>query len=76
MWYHDHALGITRLNVYVGLAGFYLLRDDNEENLINNNVIPGGDYEIEIVVQDRMFDTNGQLFWPAYPPMHQIPGSL
>lgn len=66
LWYHDHALGITRLNVYAGLAGFYLLRDDNEDALVNNNVIPGGDYEIEIVIQDRMFDMQGQLFWPAY----------
>lgn len=66
LWYHDHALGITRLNVYAGLAGFYLLRDDNEDALVANNVIPGGDYEIEIVIQDRMFDMQGQLFWPAY----------
>jgi len=66
LWYHDHALGITRLNVYAGLAGFYLLRDDNENNLINSGVLPGGDYEIEIVIQDRLFDTDGQLFWPAY----------
>ncbi|MEJ2615155.1 MAG: multicopper oxidase domain-containing protein, partial [Ignavibacteriaceae bacterium] len=67
LWYHDHALGITRLNVYAGLAGFYLLRDDYEEKLISQNVVPGGDYEIEIVIQDRMFDSNGELFWPAYP---------
>lgn len=67
LWYHDHALGITRLNVYAGLAGFYLLRDENENNLINGGVLPSGDQEIEIVIQDRMFDTEGQLFWPAYP---------
>ncbi|MCW8809627.1 MAG: multicopper oxidase domain-containing protein, partial [Ignavibacteriaceae bacterium] len=67
LWYHDHALGITRLNVYMGLAGFYLLRDDNENNLINTNVLPGGDYEIEIVIQDRDFTADGQLFWPANP---------
>jgi spore coat protein A len=66
LWYHDHALGITRLNVYAGLAGFYLLRDDNEEMLIETNVLPEEEYEIEIVIQDRMFDMDGQLFWPAY----------
>ena len=27
LWYHDHALGVTRLNVMSGLAGFYLVRD-------------------------------------------------
>jgi FtsP/CotA-like multicopper oxidase with cupredoxin domain len=67
LWYHDHALGITRMNVYMGLAGFYLLRDNNEENLTNTDVLPGGDYEIEIVIQDRSFDANGQLFWPGNP---------
>jgi len=67
LWYHDHALGITRLNVYAGLAGFYLLRDNNELGLINSGILPSGDYEIEIVIQDRMFDAAGQLFWPSLP---------
>jgi len=65
LWYHDHALGITRLNVYAGLAGFYLLRDDNEMNLISNEVLPSGDYEREIVIQDRNFYPDGELFLPA-----------
>ena len=34
LWYHDHALGITRLNVYAGLAGFYVLQDENRLNLV------------------------------------------
>ncbi len=33
LWYHAHTLGITRLNVYAGLAGFYLLRDRLERSL-------------------------------------------
>jgi spore coat protein A len=68
LWYHDHALGITRLNVYAGLAGFYLLRDDNETNLANTGVLPGGPYEIEIVIQDRMFTDDGALFFPSTDP--------
>jgi spore coat protein A len=64
LWYHDHALGITRQNVYAGLAGFYLLRDDNEEFLINNDMIPSGDFEIEMVIQDRMFYPDGTLAYP------------
>jgi FtsP/CotA-like multicopper oxidase with cupredoxin domain len=59
-WYHDHALGITRLNVYAGLAGFYLLRDPNNEPAN----LPSGAYEREIVFQDRSFDVNGQLMYP------------
>jgi spore coat protein A len=78
LWYHDHALGITRLNVYAGLAGFYLLRDANELALINGtdgvNQIPGGAYEIEMAIQDRMFSTNAagttaELYYPASPPL-------
>jgi spore coat protein A len=67
LWYHDHALGITRLNVYAGLAGFWFLRDDNEEYLINNNMIPSGDFETEIVIQDRMFWPDGRLAYPDVP---------
>ncbi|HWQ31733.1 MAG TPA: multicopper oxidase [Blastocatellia bacterium] len=61
LWYHDHTLGITRLNVYAGMVGFYLLRDPAFEGPLN---LPSGDYEREIVIQDRMFDVNGQLLYP------------
>ncbi len=63
LWYHDHALGITRLNVAAGLAGFYLLRDDWEASLN----LPSGAYEIPIVIQDRTFYDDGQLFYPEPP---------
>jgi spore coat protein A len=65
LWYHDHALGITRLNVYAGLAGFYQLEDKRERNLVKNNVLPKGAHDIEIVIQDRMFRSNGELFLPS-----------
>lgn len=52
LWYHDHTMGITRLNVYAGLAGLYLLRDPNEAALN----LPQGNYEIPLVLQDRMFN--------------------
>lgn len=68
LWYHDHALGITRLNVYAGLAGFYLLRDDNENAHIAADVLPSGPHEIELVLQDRQFTESGQLFFPADNP--------
>lgn len=56
LWYHDHAQGITRMNVYGGLAGFYLLRDDRETTLVNSGVLPTKQYEIPIVIQDRTFN--------------------
>lgn len=64
LWYHDHALGITRLNVYAGLAGFFILRDDNEDALVAAHQLPAGPYEIPLVIQDRMFDAFGQLLYP------------
>jgi spore coat protein A, manganese oxidase len=64
LWYHDHAVGITRLNVYAGLSGFYLLRDDEEHSLS----LPSGDYEIPLLLQDRSLDDAGQL---VYSPTHE-----
>lgn len=81
LWFHDHALGATRLNVYGGMAAFYLLRDPT----IERPDLPGGpgdtatvlDYsglvsatpvpmkaEVELAIQDRVFDTQGQLYFP------------
>jgi spore coat protein A len=61
LWYHDHAHGITRLNVYAGLAGAYLLRDATETALIKRNVLPSTTHEQEIILQDRWFNDDGQL---------------
>jgi spore coat protein A len=64
LWYHDHALGITRINVYAGLAGFYLIRDDQEDALN----LPSGPYEIPLMIQDRKFGVDGSLLYP--PPQN------
>jgi spore coat protein A len=61
LWYHDHALGINRLNVFAGLLGTYLLRDDFEDSLN----LPRGKYEIPLVFYDRMFDLESQLNYPV-----------
>ena len=63
LWYHDHALGITRLNVYAGLAGFYLIRDSQERKLN----LPKDSYEIPLLIQDRSFNPDGSLFYPRQP---------
>lgn len=66
LWFHDHTLGATRLNVYAGLAAFYLLRDPStlDTGIPAAGGLPAENYEIELAIQDRMFDTNGQLFFP------------
>ena len=68
VWYHDHALGITRLNVYAGMAGFYIIRDDDDTGLFGNPLsLPAFPYEIALAIQDKMFKDNGALFYPAFP---------
>jgi spore coat protein A len=61
LWYHDHAMGITRLNTYAGLFGLYVVRDAGEDRL----ALPRGDYEIPVVLFDRFLKPDGQLFYPA-----------
>jgi spore coat protein A, manganese oxidase len=73
LWYHDHTLGMTRLNVYAGPAGFYLLRGGPTDRV--KGKLPGPApalrdrpgrqyYEIPIAIQDRMFNDDGSLFFP------------
>ena len=64
LWYHDHALGITRLNVYAGLLGAFLVRDDFEDSLN----LPNGEHEIPLVLCDRIFGKDGRLFYPVSSP--------
>ncbi len=66
MWFHDHAMGATRLNVFAGLAGAYILRDEYDTGQEPNPVgIPGGAYEIPLVIQDRMFNPDGTFLYPV-----------
>ena len=58
IWFHDHTLGATRLNVYCGLAGAYLITDPANDPPNLPTLFP-------LVIQDRMFDTNGQFFFPT-----------
>jgi FtsP/CotA-like multicopper oxidase with cupredoxin domain len=53
MFYHDHAWGITRLNVYAGEAAAYLISDPKEQELVANGIIPAD--QIPLVVQDKTF---------------------
>jgi FtsP/CotA-like multicopper oxidase with cupredoxin domain len=62
IWFHDHVLGATRLNVYAGLAAAYLIVDPLNPPPAN---LPGPGAIVPLVIQDRMFDTTGQLFFPS-----------
>jgi FtsP/CotA-like multicopper oxidase with cupredoxin domain len=75
MFFHDHARGLTRTNVYAGMVSQYWIRDQFDTGLASNPLgLPAGAQEIELTIQDRQFDTNGQLFYPdtgaADPTIH------
>jgi spore coat protein A len=61
LWYHDHALGINRLNVFAGLLGTFFVRDEFEDSLD----LPRANYEIPLVIYDRVFDLESQLNYPV-----------
>ena len=63
LWYHDHAVGITRLNVFAGLAGGYLIR--NADDLGDGTLLPADPYEVPLIIQDRMFKADGSFDYPA-----------
>jgi spore coat protein A len=66
LWFHDHALGATRLNVFAGLAAAYILRDEFDTGEEPNPIgIPGGPYEIPLIIQDRQFNPDGTFLYPT-----------
>jgi spore coat protein A len=61
LWYHDHAMGIERLNQYAGLFGAFVVRDDVEDAL----ALPKGRHEVPLFLSDRLFGADGQLVYPT-----------
>jgi FtsP/CotA-like multicopper oxidase with cupredoxin domain len=64
LWYHDHALGITGLNVLAGLAGLYLIRDTDDPAGGNGPLgLPAGaPYEVPLVLQDLELKADGSVY--------------
>jgi spore coat protein A len=72
LWFHDHGLGTTRLNVFAGLAAAYIVRDEFDTGDEPNPIgIPGGAYELPLVIQDRQFSSDGSFHYPT----SDIPGA-
>ncbi|MEY9846051.1 spore coat protein A [Streptacidiphilus sp. BW17] len=70
LWYHDHTMGFTGPHVDRGLAGFHLVRDDEEAAL----GLPQGPRELPLMIADRAFDENGNFAYPALDPSEGRPG--
>jgi FtsP/CotA-like multicopper oxidase with cupredoxin domain len=86
LWYHDHVMGVTKLDVYAGLAGFWIVRDGREREL---GLPEGPPFEIPMLIQDRNFDVDddgrltGQLVhktdpdvMEAFPPFTVVNGKV
>ncbi|NUS64626.1 MAG: multicopper oxidase domain-containing protein, partial [Saccharothrix sp.] len=67
LWYHDHRMDFTGPSVWRGLAGFHLVRDDEEDAL----GLPAGPRELPLMITDRSFDADGSLLYPSLDPTLQ-----
>ncbi len=72
LWYHDHALGLTRINVFSGLSGYYIVRDPQDALA---PLLPSGQYEMPLIIQDRTFLADGSMYYPSdgYYPYYDPP---
>ena len=59
LWYHDHAMDHTGRNIFMGLAGLYIVEGDQEQNL----PLPRGEYDVPLILQDRLFSADGALLY-------------
>jgi FtsP/CotA-like multicopper oxidase with cupredoxin domain len=86
LWYHDHVMGVTKFDVYAGLAGMWIIRDEREREL---GLAEGPPFEVPLLIQDRNFDLdeNGQLtgrllhktdpdVMEAFPPFTVVNGKV
>jgi len=64
LWYHDHRMDFTGPQVYKGLAGFYIIRDDIEDDLS----LPEGEKDVPLMIADRTFTEDGELYYPSVDP--------
>jgi spore coat protein A len=64
LWYHDHRMDFTGPQVWRGLAGFYIIRDDEEDVL----PLPGGEKDVPLMICDRSFDEDGSFLYPSLDP--------
>jgi spore coat protein A, manganese oxidase len=72
LWYHDHAMDFTGPQVYKGLLGMYVLRDDVEDSL----PLPGGEKDVPLIICDRTFLEDGSFHYPSIDPELGEPGVL
>lgn len=71
-WFHPHPHGRTGPQVYAGLAGLFIIKDVEEMAL----ALPSGKYDIPLIIQDRIIDSDNQLVYSSSNMMGQMIGFL
>jgi len=67
LWYHDHRVDFTAQNIYKGLAGFFLIFNDQDTGDETTGFhLPSGQFDIPMMLADKVFDSNGQLFFDLF----------
>jgi spore coat protein A, manganese oxidase len=67
LWYHDHSMGITRLNIYAGLAAPYWVRDEFDTGEDDNPLgLPAGEYELPLFMSDKVFTRDGRMRYNSF----------
>ncbi|OZF05809.1 copper oxidase [Rhodococcus sp. 15-1154-1] len=62
LWYHDHAMSMTRINVYAGLVGVNIVRDQHDSGAADNSLgLPSGEFEIPLVLQEKIMNPDGSM---------------
>jgi len=72
LWYHDHVMDHTGRNLFMGLAGLYLLEDEREQNL----PLPRDQYDVPLIIQDRRFDRDAALQYSPDPVFGAITDTI
>jgi spore coat protein A len=67
LWYHDHRMDFTGPQVWRGLAGFHIIRDEEEDAL----PLPSGEKDVPLMICDRSFDKDGSFLYPSLDPSLQ-----
>jgi len=74
LWYHDHTVDFTAPNVYLGMAGFYLIFDDLDSGDETKGLrLPSYPYDYPLILQDKRFDQDGRLVFDQFTP-EGVPG--
>jgi suppressor of ftsI/bilirubin oxidase len=66
-WYHTHAHRRTGIQAYHGLASFFIVEDDDDQNLTDSLDLNFGETDIPLVIQDKIFDSTGDLVYFQTP---------